>query len=376
MRFALFPRHDPELALWLRRQMMGLASYLMFLVPLLYAVGEGWTRFGYEGLAWIVAIAIGVNVVFFIVIRSGWSRRFRDPGLTLAQIVVAIAMALFLIHYSGQARSVLLMLFFAALFFGVFGLGTRQFLLLGAVAVAGYGGLIAWEFQDAPAGDPRLKLEILQLLTLAMIMLWMALLGGYVGGLRRDLRRRNAELDEAMARLRKLVAHDELTGVYNRRHLMDILRREQERSERHGQVFSVCIIDIDHFKRVNDTHGHAAGDDVLRGFAARMLASARKIDWLGRQDADTAFGRYGGEEFLLVMPQTPLAGGRVCVERIRDRVLEAPFDTVAGPVAVTFSAGVAQYASGEDVAVTLQRADEALYRAKANGRARTELSLP
>jgi diguanylate cyclase (GGDEF)-like protein len=240
--------------------------------------------------------------------------------------------------------------------------------------VAGYGGLIAWEFQDAPADDPRLELEILQLLTLAMIMLWMALLGGYVGGLRRDLNRRNAELGEAMERLRKLVAHDELTGVYNRRHLMDILRRELERSERYGHAFTVCIIDIDHFKRVNDTHGHAAGDDVLRGFAERMLASARRIDWLGRQDADTAFGRYGGEEFLLVMPQTPLAGGRVCVERIRERVQQAPFETVAGPVEVTFSAGVAQHLPGEAVATTLHRADEALYLAKANGRARTELA--
>lgn len=374
MPFEFFPRHDPVLSLRLRRQLMAVASYLMFLVPLVYAVGKGWTEFGYVGLSWIAALAVVVNLAFYVAIRSGWSRRFRDPGMTLAQIVVAMAMALFLIHFSGEARSVLLMLFFAALFFGVFGLGTRQFLLLGAVAVGGYGGLIAWEFRGVPAGDPRFELEILQLLTLAMVMLWMALLGSYVAGLRRDLNRRNAELGAAMARLGKLVAHDELTGVYNRRHLMDILRREQERADRFAHALTVCIIDIDHFKNVNDTYGHAAGDDVLRGFAERMLASARRIDWLGRQEADTAFGRYGGEEFLLVMPQTPLAGGRVCVERIRERVQQAPFETAAGPIEVTFSAGVAQYVPGEPIANTLNRADEALYLAKANGRARTELA--
>ena len=114
--------------------------------------------------------------------------------------------------------------------------------------------------------------------------------------------------------------------------------------------------------------------EILRGFTARMLASARKMDWLGRQDVDTTFGRYGGEEFLLVMPHTPLAGARTALERLRERLLAEPFDTVAGPLRVDFSAGVAEHRADEPVASTLQRADEALYRAKANGRGRTELA--
>jgi diguanylate cyclase (GGDEF)-like protein len=374
MSFELFPRNDPNLRRLLRRQLMGFASYLMFLVPLVYAVNEGWMRMDFSGLAWFVAAACAVNVIFFVLIRAGWTRGMQDPGLTLAQIATAMALALVMIHYSGEARSVLLMLFFAALFFGIFGLGTRQFLLLGTAAAVGYWGLIHWEFRDAPDEDPRRRLEILRLLTLSMIMLWMALLGSYVAGLRQNLRRRNAELAEAMARLRTLVAHDELTGAFNRRHLLDILHREKERADRFGHVFTVCIIDLDHFKRINDNHGHAAGDDVLRGFTERMLASARKIDWLGRQDVDTTFGRYGGEEFLLVMPHTPLAGARVCIERIRDRVVAAPFETGAGPLEANFSAGVAEHRPGETVADTLGRADEALYLAKTRGRGRTEIA--
>jgi diguanylate cyclase (GGDEF)-like protein len=372
MGFDLFPRDDPNMRRRLRRQLMGLGSYLMFLAPLAYSVHAGWMGFGWCGLAWFVAAAVALNTIFFIAIRSGWSQRFRDPGLTLPQITLAMGLALFLIHYGGEARSVLLMLFFAALFFGVFGLRLRQFLLLGGVAVAGYALLVSWELRGVSADAPAWKLELLRLLTLAMIMLWMALLGGYVARLRGDLRRRNAELAEATSRLRALVAHDELTGAFNRRHLMDILGREKERADRFGHVFTVCIIDLDHFKRINDTHGHGAGDDVLRGFTERMLSSARKIDWLGRQDVDTTFGRYGGEEFLLVMPHTPLAGARVCVERIRSRVVEAPFDTIAGPLQADFSAGVAEHRPGETIAETLARADEALYLAKTRGRGRTE----
>ena len=372
MSFELFPRDDPHLRRLLRRQLMGFASYLMFLCPLLYSVHQGWMAFGYEGLAWFVAAATVLNLAFFLAIRCGWSQRFHDPGMTLAQIASAMALALVMIHYSDEARSVLLLLFLAALFFGVFGLRTRQFLLLGTAAALGYWAMIIWEFRDAPDDDPRRRLEVLRLITLAMIMIWMALLGSYVARLRHDLRRRNAELDDAMSRLRKLVAHDELTGAFNRRHLMDILGREKERAERFGETFSVCIIDLDHFKQVNDTHGHAAGDDVLRGFTERMLASARKIDWLGRQDMDATFGRYGGEEFLLVMPHTPLAGARICIDRLRAALVSAPYATVAGPLQVGFSAGLAEHRPGDAVAETLKRADDALYQAKTKGRARTE----
>lgn len=374
MALALLPRNDPPLRRWLRRQLMGLGSYFMFLFPLAYSVNAGWLEIGWGGLAWFGVVALGLNVLFFALIRSGWTRRFRDPGLTLVQIAVALALALVLVHYAGEARSILLLLFFAALFFGVFGLRPGQFLLLGGAAVAGYWGLVVWEFRDVAADDPRRDLEWLRLLTLAMIMLWMALLGGYVSRLRRDLRRRNAALDAAMERLRGLVAHDELTGAFNRRHLMDILHREKERADRFGHPFTVSIIDLDHFKRINDGYGHATGDDVLREFTARMLGSARKMDWLGRQDVDPTFGRYGGEEFLLVMPHTPLPGAQVAMERLRARLLATPFETGAGPLAVDFSAGVAEHAPGESVAATLQRADEALYRAKAAGRGRTEFS--
>lgn len=355
---------------------MGLASYLMFLLPLAYAVSQGWMDFGWNGLLAFGLLAFLVNVVFFAAIRSGWSARLADPSLTFAQILVATVLALALIHYGNEARTLLLNLFVASLFFGVFGLKRRNFLILGACAVGGYIGLALWGTRGLPWDDPQVRMEGLRLLTLATILLWLSLLGSYVATLREQLAQRNAALDLAMARLKELVSHDELTGVFNRRHLMDILGREQERAERFGHVFSLCLLDLDHFKQVNDTHGHGVGDEILKGFAARMLGSARKIDWLGRQgpadDSDNTFGRFGGEEFLLVLPHTGLAGARRCMERLRSQVQGQPFDTTAGALTVGFSAGVTEYRPGEPLAATLARADEALYRAKAGGRNRSE----
>ncbi len=385
MAFPLLPRDDPALARRLRRQLMGAASYLMFLLPGAYAVFNGWMGFDWRGLALLLAVALTLNAVFFVLIRSGATARLRDPSLTFVQIASAMALALVVVHYATEARTMLLMLFVASLFFGVFGISKRQFLALAVSAVVGYALLGLWETRGQPWDSHIVRLEGLRLLTLAMILVWLSLLGSYITGLRERVLRQNAELAKAMAKLRSLVSHDELTGVHNRRHLIGVLEREKELADRFGHGFSVCLLDLDHFKDINDSRGHAAGDDVLRGFAERMLACARRIDWIGRGDPDAgesvdpaaqlnAFGRYGGEEFLLVLPQTGLAGAVRATERFRERTLAAPFDTVAGPVPVTFSAGVAQYRPGETVGHTIARADVALYRAKAAGRNRTEVA--
>jgi len=369
---ALFPSDDPALQRRLRRQLMGLLSYLMFVFPLAYAVQHGWMDFGWPGLGLFALVAVLLNAAFFVAIRSGFSRRFHDPGLTLPQIGTAMLLALLMIAWANEARGILLMLFFASLFFGVFGLTKRQFLGLTATAVGGYALVLALEYARGELDGMRLRLELLNLMTLAMILLWMSLIGSYVAGLRLQLSRKKDELAKAMARLVELVSHDELTGAFNRRHLMDILDREQERAERFGHTFSVCIIDLDHFKRVNDSHGHPVGDEVLCAFVERMRHGSRRMDWVGRQESGNTFGRYGGEEFLPVLPHTTLDGAQRCVERMREKVEADPFATAAGPLVVTFSAGIAEHRSGEPVADTLSRADTALYRAKANGRNRIE----
>ena len=374
MRFAIFPANDPARTSRLKRQLMALGSYLMYLLPLTYAVHYGWVRFGYPGLALFVATSIAINLVFFIAIRTGFSLRYKDPSLLLLQIAVSIALALLIVHNANEARSILLLPFYTGFFFGIFGLSTRQYLGLTIAASIGYAGMMVLEFAGRSLDTDQFHLELLRFLTLVMILLWLSFLGGYVAWLRSSLARRKDALATALNKLEQLASRDELTGVFNRRHLTELMEHEKERAERFGDTFSVCLLDIDHFKRFNDTHGHQVGDEVLQGFSQRMRAQARGIDWLGRQEADNTFGRYGGEEFLLVQPRTPIAGALHCVERIRRAVNAAPFETSVGPLQVTFSAGIAEYQRDESVVATLNRADAALYKAKNGGRNRSELA--
>lgn len=359
---------DQPMRTRLRRLRMGFLSYIMFLLPLVYSVEQGWTAFAYGGLLGFCVAAVVLNLLFYLAIRSGWSLRLRDPSMTVAQIAAAQVLALVMVRYGGEARGVLLLLFVAASFFGIFGLNTRQMLGLTGATLAGYALFILLPEVD----EPTFLFELLRFLTLAMILVWLSLLGGYVAGLRE-------RLVASHARLRALASHDELTGLYNRRHLLEILRREQERANRYDTPFAVSILDIDHFKSVNDRYGHEVGDEALQQFAQRLREHSRQMDWVAR-DAETpqegTFGRLGGEEFLLVLPHAHLPGARACLERVRKAIAAEPLPTSAGPLPVSFSAGIAVYRASEEAADTLRRADAALYRAKRHGRNRTEDEEP
>lgn len=119
---------DQPMRTRLRRLRMGFLSYIMFLLPLVYSVEQGWTAFAYGGLLGFCVAAVVLNLLFYLAIRSGWSLRLRDPSMTVAQIAAAQVLALVMVRYGGEARGVLLLLFVAASFFGIFGLNTRQML--------------------------------------------------------------------------------------------------------------------------------------------------------------------------------------------------------------------------------------------------------
>lgn len=357
----------------LRQQAMGLISYLMFVAPLAFSVHEGWVRFGYPALAAFTVLAIAVNLGFHVAIRTGANRRFADPSMVQPQIVAAVLLALGVGYYTDEARIVVLMLFVASFFFGVFSLTTRRYLALSVFAIASYALMLCLKLRVVHYDADTIHLEWLYLGMLAIVLVWMSWLGGYVTRLRASLARRRDELAVALERVQQLASHDELTGVYNRRHLMEVLEQQRERAQRHAERLAVCILDLDHFKRINDQHGHLAGDDALRSFSTHVRQHLRRMDVLGRAAAETSFGRYGGEEFLLLLPYASIDGALGCLARLRASLREHPLDTCIGPLAVTFSAGIAEYRVGESASQVLARADAALYRAKANGRDRVEI---
>lgn len=355
----------------LRAVRTGMIGYAIFLLALAVSVQRGWASVGWPGFVVLALLTVVASAGFYIAIRSGWSRRFADPGLTMVQIGTSAALVIAMVRVAGDARGVMLMLSFIGMLFGLFVLNTRQLLLLAAGIASGYALAVLVPVLRAAQGDAdRQVLELLRFVVLSMVLSWVAFVGGHVGRLRRRLL-------EALERLRTLASHDELTGVYNRRHLMEILTREKERADRYQVRFSVCILDLDHFKAFNDRFGHEAGDNALRVFAQRLRGHSRAMDWLGREEErlpEGTFGRYGGEEFLLVLPHADQAGAVRCVERIRASLAKQGTATSDGPVAITFSAGIAQYHAGEDVGTLLRRADAALYRAKARGRDRIEVA--
>ena len=373
MAYSLIPQHDPRLANRVKRQLMGFMSYLMFAIPLVYAVEQGWMGFGHAGLRWFMALAVAINIAFFLAIRHGATRRFSDPSIMTAQVAVAGLLALYVAYYAAQATVIGLALFFACFFFGVFSFSLRQYLALTVAAALGYALMLVLKFDVAQRGSEAFRLELLNLMILALLLLWMSLLGSYIAGLRSNLAQKKEALAGALARLEELASRDELTGLHNRRHLMETLEQQQERAVRHGEPFSLCILDIDRFKRINDSHGHGVGDEALRGFAQRIRSQLRRMDIVGRGAAENTFGRYGGEEFLLLLPYAQGAGARACLERLRDAMSAQDFPTSAGPLSITFSAGVAHYRTGEAIETLINRADSALYRAKSAGRDRVEV---
>jgi diguanylate cyclase (GGDEF)-like protein len=176
-------------------------------------------------------------------------------------------------------------------------------------------------------------------------------------------------LVEAREVLRFKASHDALTGVWNRGAVLELLQRELWRTEREGGSLAVMLVDLDHFKNVNDTLGHVCGDDVLRETARRISQAVRSYDLVGR---------YGGEEFLVLLPGCDRAAGEERAVRLCAAVAGAPFETTGGQTRVTLSAGVISTADApaSDPVTLLRAADAALYRAKAAGRNRVELALP
>ena len=180
-----------------------------------------------------------------------------------------------------------------------------------------------------------------------------------------ELKKSHVEIEAAMQTIRELAIRDELTGMFNRRHLMGLIDDEKNRASRGGGLFCLAMLDIDHFKSVNDMHGHLTGDAVLRAIASTIQTSMRNTDFCGR---------YGGEEFLLVYTQTNTTGSFNSAERLRCKIESMRFPDIGPDFRITVSLGLTEYHQNDDVQKVIERADSALYLAKRSGRNRVEFS--
>ena len=303
--------------------------------------------------------AVGLTIAgFYVAIRSSFSRRFADPALTVAQMVFAIVCLSGGYVINPPVRGMLLMIVALVLVYGAFALTPTNCRRLGGFSVVSLGlamGAGAW---FAPQRFPW-QIEALHFLFSLVVLSSIGILAGQLSRLRFDLRAQKTELRQALDRIRLLATRDELTGLPNRRHAQDLLTLEASRANRDRAPLSLCLMDIDHFKRINDTLGHAAGDQVLRLVARQAALALRETDVLTR---------WGGEEFLLLLSNTSLADAEHVVQRVRQRLGSAETWREQPELRVTFSGGITVHRDDESMQETIARADVLLYQAKAAGR--------
>ena len=359
-RFSIIPKDDPDQATRIRRFFTATAAYALN-VGLSYAAYL-WGMMEWQAIAGFLVLIPAINIILYIIFRTGLNLKFRDPSLTIIQMCAAILLTMYGMYFANESRGVLLLVYILILIFGIYKLNTRSFLYVSAFTLVTYGIDIAL-LNYFRSDTVNLNIEYLQFLVLSMVLVAFSIIGGHISSLRRNLRISRTELEKSLTIIKEMSIRDYLTGVYNRRHLMELLEHEYHRISRGGAHFSVAMLDIDHFKSVNDTHGHLTGDEVLKAVSDVIRNSLRSADFCGR---------YGGEEFLLVMTQTNINGALLCAERIRSTIEQSRFTSLGPNFKVTVSLGVTEFTGKEDIPTMIARADKALYHAKESGRNRVE----
>jgi diguanylate cyclase len=349
----------------IRLQQTGLAMLLMAASAgvFVYAAQVAGTAPTYV-VVWTL-VSLGGLVGMFVAIRSGWSRRWADPSLTLPQMLFAITSGAAAYAMAGPVRGATFSVLIVILMFGMFQLRPRAVSGVSLYALAVFGVVMGWQASQNPQVFAP-AVEVGHFLMLVAMLPAVSLLSSRLARLRERSRRQRHDIAQALARIQDLATRDELTGLVNRRHMSNLLERERQRGVRSGRGFSVAMVDIDHFKAVNDHYGHPVGDEVLRTFAQQAPQALRGTD---------VVSRWGGEEFVLLLPEAALSAARIGVERLRGRIAATPMAHLSGvPIRVTVSVGLTEHIAGESVTQTLERADRALYEAKAQGRNRTVIA--
>jgi diguanylate cyclase len=296
--------------------------------------------------------------LFYGAFRSGFNQSCSDPSMTLPQIL-AVLLIMLTVSYLEPATQIALVPFILIAFsFGIFRLSTLTLVLLAVGCLAAYFGIIMLHSHEH--GHARsFRVDLMQWFVLAMTLPGMILVGKQIQSLRQLLHATRFQLEH----YEEKSIRDELTGLYNRRQLQTELEQAKRQADASAVPFSICLIDIDHFKEINDNNGHLAGDTILKEFAEVARDSIRDSDVLGR---------YGGDEFLQILPDTDLKGAVMHAERLRVYAHFLDFQKVLAKKNISLSIGVAQYRPGERIVDLISRADSALYRAKQRGRNRVE----
>lgn len=353
--------HDPRLRIRVRLCFIAGVIYLGWIGIMTLAMNRGLLIHSEAGYPLMVG-QLFLGLAFYPLIRSGKTAHLADPALVVLQMIIAYAVCAYSYVIAPDSRGSLLQVMCLIQVFGLLSLTRNEVRIVGAAATIA--ALAAWVggtlWAPAWAFDPTR--EAINLTMAAFIMMLLTIVSDNYSQMRADVRTQKKVLTQAVQQVEHIVAHDPLTGLFNRRHMVEIIEREVSRAERSGVGMALVLIDLDHFKQVNDTHGHQVGDEVLQAFADIAQAALRETDLVGR---------WGGEEFILLLPDThPADRAMIAIDRIQHTLLDAIVCAKVPELRLAFSAGVAVPRADESLDAMLERADQALYTAKHQGRQR------
>ncbi len=357
---------NPRLRAAMFMSMFGVCVYVSSIAGFLFYLIPSGVIPRVAGYGFVAHNVLAV-VVTYALLRLGWTAKWRDPAFVLPQVLWGGAGVIIGYGMMPSTSPSTLQMVCVSLVFGFSKLRPKEALWVGRFYLAMMLAVLAVRALGG-AADFNARKEGLEVAMTCLVLWILSLQANRFSLIREKVRAEKKALQEATERVSQIMTRDPLTGLFNRQYMQVLLERECVRHQRSGRSFSVALIDLDHFKAVNDTHGHAAGDEVLSGFTQAARAHLRDSDVLCR---------WGGEEFLvLLVGADPGANGVQAMARMRAALANVHLCPALPDLKVTFSAGVAEHLADEPIDKTLQRADEALYAAKAAGRDTCCLSDP
>ena len=354
---------DPEQKTLGMRYLLGVVNCMAGLMALNYGASLGVIDpVDCRVLTWAAVVTMAT---FYLILRSGWNQKLSNPSMSEQQITAAIGFLAWGYTIGGSGAPVALILLFIILMFGMFTTTSRQLVRSSIFAGIAFAAafLVTAMRRETTRIVPHVEMQVIYFGVLVIVLASVCLLVNEMARLRARLTKQKADLTTALAQIKELAIRDELTGLHNRRHMLNVLNAEGQRTDRSQGKFCLCLIDVDHFKSINDEWGHVAGDEVLRSLANVVAAGLRETD---------VVARWGGEEFLVLFTDTDCEVAAVVIERIRLMLSNTVMTATSTDLRVTFSAGLTTYQVDEAIMATIERADQALYQAKATGRNRTE----
>jgi len=349
-------KQSAQQAVRLRRFLLAASVYAISLPLLYFAHVIGLIAAGPSLAA--AGLMFGLNGCLYLMFRTGLNLRFADPSLTWHQTMAASAILLFVVYSFDRERNLALFMCLVIFLFGAFRFTIREFMRRVLEFLAGYAlviNLLMWFKPDTV----NVYLEWFQWAALACVLPSYAVVGGRLSEMRARLRRSNNELGAALVTIQQLATHDSLTGLPNRAMFAESLQHALAQGARHERRLAVFFLDLDRFKNINDTLGHASGDLVLKEAAVRLSGSVRTSDIVAR---------LGGDEFVLLVEEFGADG---VLTEIGQKVLAAmsqPAIVGGHEVSLSASVGICVFPDeGREPQTLLTNADIAMYRAKAQG---------